>query len=234
VLAGKGGIGKTLVASLIAQAAQEQGAAVVCLDADPVNASLHRIGALNAIPIDIYRAGGDEADLDVLDAMFERMLSEEGTVVVDNGAAGFVPLSRYLMQDCLADSLAAADRQLVLHTIVAGGPEIIDTAHAFDEMAAQLPAAYPFVLWLNPHHGALSGADGTLFVDTPVVRKHRARLCGIVELPRFDRYFGKSFALMTGRRMTFAEADASDLTTIDRQRLRQIRRSLFEQITAVL
>jgi hypothetical protein len=234
VVQGKGGVGKTLVASLLAQALQEKGEPVLCLDADPVNASLTEISALNVEPVDLFADGSDEADLHALDAMMERLLTEPSHVVIDNGAASFVPLSRYLLQDGVASTIAEAGKRLVIHTIVAGGVELPQTARGFDSIAEQFPPSVELVLWLNPYHGRVAGVDGLAFQETPVFKKYAQRLTGVVVLPRLDRQFGKSVGLMLGRRMTFAEADKSDLFIMDKQRLRQIKRPIWEQIEAVL
>jgi hypothetical protein len=234
VIASKGGIGKTLTAWVLAQALAASGKPVSCFDADPNNATLHQFAGLQARPIPLYREGTAEIDVGALDTMFESMLTEAATVVVDNGATGFQPLRDYLRQDWIPDTLEAANRRLVLHTIVAGGPEILDTANGFKTLAEQMPPGFDIVLWENPHFGSLVGADGTHFNDTPLMRRHRERLSGIIELPRFDGYKRHSFELMIARRMTFDEAIASDLKTPDRQRLLQIKRDLFAQIGSVL
>jgi hypothetical protein len=234
VLAGKGGIGKTFVASLIAQAVLERGEPLLCLDADPVNASLHEICGLRAEPVNLFLADSDEADLDALDRMVERFLTEEATIVVDNGAASFLPLSRYLLHDGIAQTIEQAGKRLVLHTIVAGGSELAQTVRGLDSIASQFPPEIPLILWLNPYHGAILGADGAAFEDTPVFKKHKARIATVLHLPQLDRLFRKSLSAMAARRMTFAEAAQSDLFMMDKQRLLQIKRPIFEQLTAVL
>jgi CO dehydrogenase nickel-insertion accessory protein CooC1 len=40
ILQGKGGVGKSFIAALLAQYLQEKGVAVRCFDADPVNSTL--------------------------------------------------------------------------------------------------------------------------------------------------------------------------------------------------
>jgi CobQ/CobB/MinD/ParA nucleotide binding domain len=231
VIASKGGIGKTTTACILAQALMARGNQVVCFDADPNNATLAQFAGLSAKPIPLYREGTAEIDIGALDALFESMLTEAATVVVDNGATGFQPFKDYLRrQEWIPEALEAAGRRLVLHTIVCGGPEILDTANGFKTLAEQMPPSYGLVVWENPHFGSLVGANGTHFNETPLMRQHRSRVSQIIELPRFDGYKRHSFELMVGRRMTFDEAVASDLTIADRQRLLQIKRDLFARI----
>ena len=46
ILQGKGGVGKSFIAALLAQYLQEKGVAVRCFDADPVNSTLASFPAL--------------------------------------------------------------------------------------------------------------------------------------------------------------------------------------------
>jgi len=89
VLQGKGGVGKTFAASLLAQYYLEQGAPLVCLDTDPVNGSFGAIRALGARHVRLL--AGDRIDVDVLDDLVQRVLTEDAHFVIDNGATSFVP-----------------------------------------------------------------------------------------------------------------------------------------------
>src|ERR1700755_2993692 len=113
ILEPKGGCGKTFVASLIAQALQERGEPVVCFDTDRENASLRDIPALKAEPVSLFLPNSDEIDVHAMDGMTERMLSEDSNFVLDNGATSFAPLSRYLVQDGIADAVAEGGKKMV-------------------------------------------------------------------------------------------------------------------------
>ena len=57
VLQGKGGVGKSLVAALLAQyLAQDKAAALLCADTDPVNDTFARYGAFGAQRVKILNA----------------------------------------------------------------------------------------------------------------------------------------------------------------------------------
>jgi CobQ/CobB/MinD/ParA nucleotide binding domain len=236
ILAPKGGCGKTYVASLIAQALQEKGEPVVCFDTDRENASLRDITALAAQPVGLFLPNSDEIDVRAMDAMTERMLTEDANFVVDNGATSFAPLSRYLVQDGIADALAEAGKKMTVHMIVAGGQELVQTIRGFDSVASQFPSSVEMVLWLNEHHGGVDGADGSSFEDTPVYQKHKGRLLAAVRLARqHPGTFGVNLSDMLTRGMTFAEADKSpEFFVIAKQRLRQVWRPIRDQLAPVL
>ena len=236
ILAPKGGCGKTYVASLIAQALQERGEPVVCFDTDRENASLRDIPALQAEPVSLFLPNSDEIDIHAMDGMTERMLREDAHFVLDNGATSFAPLSRYLVQDGIADAVSEAGKKMVVHTIVAGGQELIQTTRGFDSVASQFPASADMVLWLNEHHGPVDGADGASFEHTPVYQKHKGRILAVVRLARqHPGTFGANLADMLARGLTFAEADQSSaFFVIAKQRLRQVWRPIRDQLAPVL
>lgn len=236
VMQGKGGVGKTYVASLIAQWLKERGEPVACLDTDPVNTSFCDLRALDVSPVGLFKEGGDEIDVDAMDAMVERFLTEDSHFVVDNGAASFVPLSRYLVQDGIADAIETGGKKLVVHAVVAGGQELVQTAKGFDSIASQFPASADVVLWLNEHHGSVDGRGAGGFEATPLYRKHAARVRGVVRLARLHGpTFGANVSAMLSRGMTFAEAlDSPDFFVVAKQRLVQVRRAVFDQLAPVL
>jgi hypothetical protein len=135
VLQGKGGIGKTFAASLLAQFYHEQQSPIVCLDTDPVNGSFCAIHALGASHVELIH--GDTINVDALDDMVERVIGEDANFVVDNGAASFVPLSRYLVEHGIAGLIASGGKRVVVHTILTGGPAMLDTAKALDAIIEQ-------------------------------------------------------------------------------------------------
>ncbi len=236
ILAPKGGCGKTYIASLIAQALMERGEPVVCFDTDRENASLHDIAALKAEPVSLFQPNSDEIDIHAMDGMTERMLTDDSHFVLDNGATSFAPLSRYLVQDGISDAVAEAGKKMIVHTIVAGGQELIQTTRGFDSVASQFPSSADMVLWLNEHHGPVDGADGATFEQTPVYQKHKHRILAVVRLAHQPTgTFGANLSDMLARGMTFAEADASpEFFVIAKQRLRQVWRPIRDQLAPVL
>src|ERR1700739_1555908 len=236
ILAPKGGCGKTYVASLIAQALQERGEPVVCFDTDRQNASLRDIAALKAEPVSLFLPNSDEIDVNGMDGMTERMLKEDAHFVLDNGATSFAPLSRYFVQDGIADAVAESGKKMIVHTIVAGGQKLVKPGRGFDSVASQFPANADMVLWLNEHHGPVDGADGASFEQTPLYQKHKGRILAIVRLAQLHHgTFGANLADMLQRGLTFAEPDQSSaFFVIAKQRLRQVLRPIRDQLAPVL
>src|SRR5438876_9627819 len=94
-LQGKGGVGKTLVASILVQYFRERGKTVCPVDTDPVNHSLAQYRELGVEPLEVLRDG--RVDQRKFDVLLERLLTESGIFVVDSGASTFIPLWYYML-----------------------------------------------------------------------------------------------------------------------------------------
>jgi hypothetical protein len=96
-LQGKGGVGKSLVASVLAQYLREKGKEVRCIDTDPVNRTFAQYGALAADRLNL-RDEHNRIEQRAFDSLIQRFLTEDAaTFVVDNGASTFLPLWHYLL-----------------------------------------------------------------------------------------------------------------------------------------
>ncbi|MCW3476244.1 nucleotide-binding protein [Limobrevibacterium gyesilva] len=233
ILQGKGGVGKTFVASLLAQFYQEKEAPLVCLDTDPVNSSFSAIRTLGARHVSLL--AGDGIDVDALDELVERVMSEDAHFVIDNGAASFVPLSRYLVEHDIAGLIAGGGKRVVVHTILTGGPAMLDTGKALAAVMEQFPPSVELVVWLNEFFGPIVTDAGEGFERTPLYQQNRARISGLVHLEQLNPdTFGRNLRDMLSRQITFAEADQSpEFRIVARQRLRQVWRLIRDQIALI-
>ncbi|MFS2012869.1 P-loop NTPase [Azospirillum sp. CT11-132] len=232
-LQGKGGVGKSMVSSLLAQYLTANGRSVTCIDTDPVNDTLSGYTALNARRLDLLQ--GNQINTRRFDEMMELLVSEDASVVVDNGAASFLPLTSYMLENGVANLLAASGRQLVVHTVVTGGQAIMDTLTGFDQLACQLPESVQMVVWLNEYFGDIQ-AGGKSFEEMKTYQINKHRVIGLVRIKRYTgETFGKDMEMMLDRKLTFDEAVRSpDFGLMAKQRLTMMKRDIFQQIALVV
>jgi len=89
-LQGKGGVGKSLVAAVLAQYLKNAGRDVRCIDTDPVNRTFAQYNVLAADRLQL-RDEHNRIDQRSFDRLMERFLLEDGaTFVVDSGASTFL------------------------------------------------------------------------------------------------------------------------------------------------
>lgn len=229
VLQGKGGVGKSFIAAMIAQYKTSIGQTPLCIDTDPINATFTGYADLNVKRIELL--DGDEINPRNFDVLVELIANSKDDVVVDNGASSYQPLLAYLIQNDVASVLTEYGHELVLHTVITGGQALLDTMHGFSQIATQFPGDTKIVVWLNPYWGPIE-TEGRGFEQVKVYKDNKARVAAIVTIPKFqESTFGRDLSDMLQERITFDKAIASAaLPIMARQRLKQVRDKIFGEI----
>ncbi|SIN94036.1 nucleotide-binding protein [Halodesulfovibrio marinisediminis] len=223
VLQGKGGVGKSLVASLLAQYFIEYDYPITCIDTDPVNTTFAGYDALQADIIEIME--GDNINQRCFDKLMDRIekLPEDNIsqMVVDNGAATFVPLGSYMAENVITEYLRdETPHNLRLHSVVTGGQAMHDTLDGLKQLLKAFPDT-PIVLWLNPYFGNIVH-NGIPFSDFKIYKNNIHRFESVVQLPiKNPSTFGQDLIHVLNQRMTFREVAASDMPTMQRHRIKK-------------
>lgn len=229
ILQGKGGVGKSFIASTLAQYKESQTHKPLCIDTDPVNATFYGYKGLDVKQLKIMEA--DEINPRSFDALVEMIASATDDVIIDNGASSFVPLSHFLISNQVPALLAEMGHELVVHTVITGGQALIDTVSGFSQIVSQFPSEALFVVWLNPYWGPIEH-DGKSFEQMKAYTANKGRVSAIIQIPALKKEtYGRDLSEMLQERLTFDEALAlSSLTIMTRQRLKIIKGQLFGQL----
>lgn len=229
VLQGKGGVGKSFAAALLAQYMMLKGQKPLCIDTDPVNATFHGYKALNVRRLRIME--GDEINPRYFDALIELIIPSKEGAIIDNGASSFVPLAHYLISNQVPALLQELGHELVLHTVITGGQALLDTISGFVQLATQFPQETRFVVWLNPYWGPIEH-EGKGFADLKAYRDNKARVSAIIQIPQLkEQTYGRDLSDMLQQRLTFEEAlGMKSLAIMARQRLKIVRDRLHSQL----
>lgn len=229
VLQGKGGVGKSLSASLLTQFFLERGRPVQCIDTDPVNATLAGYKAFSATTLDIMH--GDDVDPRRFDHLVEVILElpQDMQLIVDNGAATFLPFCSYLAENAVFGLLKDQGQHVHLHSVVTGGQAILDTLAGLQSLLRSFEL--PLTVWLNPYFGPIT-REGKEFEEFSLFKEHAASIASIIRLPnRRKDTFGKDLERLLADRLTFAEASASpEYPIMVRQRLQMLWRDILDEI----
>ncbi len=229
MMQGKGGVGKSVIAAMLAQYVMSKGQSPLCVDTDPVNATFYGYKGLTVRRLQIMEA--DEINPRNFDALVDMIASTTESVIVDNGASSFVPLSHYLISNAVPDVLAELGHELVVHTVVTGGQALLDTVSGFAHITSQFPAQTTFVVWLNPYWGPIEH-EGKGFEEMKAYLANKGRVSAIATLPSLKKEtYGRDLSDMLQQRLTFEEALAmSALTIMTRQRLKIVKRLVYDQL----
>lgn len=229
ILQGKGGVGKSLIATILAQYKAAKGQKPLCIDTDPVNATFSAFKALKVQRLQLMV--GDEINTRNFDTLVELIAQSKHDVIVDNGASSFVQLAHYLVSNHVPELLRSMEHELVVHTVVTGSQAQADTLNGFVQLVRQFPGEATFVVWLNPFWGPIEH-EGKTFEGMKAYKDNRERIAAIVAMPSLkEETFGRDLSDMLQEHLTFDEADAIAATPImTRQRLRTIKAQLFLQL----
>jgi hypothetical protein len=233
ILQGKGGIGKTLVSTMLAQwIAAKDDKPLRCYDTDQENATFSRYKAMAVKHVPVM-TDARHIDPKRFDALMIDMLETDGNCVVDNGANTFSPLMAYLIENDAFSLLQESGRSVYIHTIVGGGDTLFDTASGFVSTATS--TAVPLVLWENEHFGLLQSASGKLFSESHTYHDHAARVRGRVTLcGRNPDTFGADIKKMNTARLTLNEVIQNEKFNImEKQRIKVVYRDIYEQLDKV-
>lgn len=232
ILQGKGGVGKSLIASLIAQYCIEHENIPMCIDTDPVNQSFGAYQALNVHQLDILV--NNDVDQSKFDQLIELIYTHpEQDMVIDNGASCFVPLSNYLLDNDIIEMLTEQGHEVIIHTVVTGGQSMTDTLHGLDTLINSYTEQCAFIVWKNPYWGDVANEKNT-FEEMPVYLEHKSKITALINLPKMQKdTFQRDFINMLATKQTFAEAIIDkELSIMNRQRLTMLRRKIFAEIQA--
>lgn len=223
ILQAKGGVGKSFVASILSQEIN----ATTNIDLDQSNQTFGGYESLNVRHIEALTSGFT-VDAGKFDQVVEILL-ESSLAVIDTGANSFAPLMDYIVENGVFDFLAESGVEVTVHTIVAGGAELNDTALGFSSIAEHAPR---IVLWLNEHFGE-TVINGRPFTESKTFRDNQAKVLGVVTLPKLNpQTTGADVAKLVKMRKTFAEA-GEHFKVMELHRLVRYRKSIADQLEKI-
>jgi hypothetical protein len=230
ILQTKGGIGKSVAASWLSQYLFNQGREVVAIECDQSNRTLSRYGQLQTERLDLLDKD-QQIDRRRFDALMERLVDDaEPTIIMDNGQASFVPLTRYLVECDALSLLDQVGRRSYVHCVVTGGQLGPSTLSGLEQILSALADSAQVVVWRNSHFGPI---DDEAYET--IIEGSGASLAEPVHLNRWSQPFEDDVQEMLQRFLTFEQAVHSpDLGLMTRQRLAMVQRRVFGEIQYAL
>lgn len=228
VLQGKGGVGKSFIASLLAQFIAQNEPEVHFYDTDPVNTTFSKYKKLNVEVVNIL-TDHQSIDASRFDGLIEQIIEKDGVAVIDNGAATFIPLMQYLRENGVVELLKESGVNVYIHVPVTSGQASMDTLVGLYTVLKDLKTSV--MVWLNNYWGNVS-LDGKEFQDWKVYQDNINQVVGVIQLDNLNPdTFGKDIKQMTSEHLTFDEVmQSSNYTLMPKQRLKTVQRNVFNQL----
>ncbi|KPX16238.1 conjugal transfer protein, TraL family, partial [Pseudomonas syringae] len=232
VLQGKGGVGKSFVASILAQYLIERGYHPACGDTDPVNSTFYQIKDLDVQLIKIAENGIVVQRL--FDPLFESILLSDTVSVVDNGASTFLPFAQFIKSNYILQTMEQYNKQVLIHCVVTGGQAKDDTAAgliSLIDLVKDSGSGAKIVVWLNEFWGTPT-FDGKTLGETTWFQEAQDVIQGIVTIiQRTGDDFITDIRLMTERHMTYREVKLStDFGIIPKSRIFNVFNDVYRQL----
>src|ERR1022692_2138385 len=230
ILQGKGGIGKTVVASWLAEFLMGRGQPVCCIDGDPVNRSFGQYKALPVENLDLVNQDGVVMRSNY-DRLTERFLNVNSVFVVDSGATAFLPFWTYILESDVITVLRDAGRRVFVHIPISGGEMLNDSLLGFRTLA-ETAVEKSLVVWINEYFGPVA-SDGKTFDQMQVYLDNREKVLTSIGIPRqAPDTFAENIRKMREKKLTFQEAVgmAPGFWLMERSRLFRVRSELFRQL----
>lgn len=242
VLNGKGGIGKSFIASCLQQAAMEISShatdlssceeSVLGIDTDPSNHTLKKYKSLNVKNIEIMDEHQNINGM-VFDDLVNSVIENSGPVIIDIGTTTFLPFLGYLVENDAIQSIQSFGKTVVFHVPIVGGQGFNDTLQGLLSVVDKTTA--PIVVWENEHIDGEVCYEGKKVSSSKLFLENKARFMGVITLyKRNPATFGADLKLMTSSSMTFEDAQNSDLFGLmPKQRITKVWECIYSQITNI-
>lgn len=231
ILQGKGGVGKTMVSSILMQFLSDIDESLLGIDTDSVNHTLAQYKAYNVKDYDIYRPESSYLDESVIEQMAEYIYeSPHNNIIIDNGASSFVPLLQYLTSNNIIPLLQEAGHEVYIHTVITGGQGLEDTVGGLVSILGSFTDV-SVITWLNYKFGDIE-KNGKPFKEWPAYKNNKERISGIIPVDfQQGQLFQEDLEFMLSGKLTFDEAMAQS-KLFSRNRLKQMKKQIFDLIEA--
>lgn len=229
VMQSKGGAGKSVCATLLAQYFVERLGAdnVQLVDTDPNNKTLGAFKALNVDKLDIIKPVGMEKEIDSakFDTFVDKFVAEDKPMVIDTGSGEYLAITNYLIANNVLPQLMDMDKEIYIHCPINFGQSGFETIRCLQWLSNAFLNAN-IVVWENEFFGMKEDSHS---YDQP------SNLRGVVKIIKRNKdTFERDFTTLLSSNMTFAEA-ANDTTFnfMQKSRLHTIKNEIFTQLDAV-
>lgn len=231
-LGDKGGIGKSFIASLMAQYYLDNVTNVnlTCLDLDPKNRTFSRYAGLDVDFIDVQSDG--DIDREKFDLFVNRVVSagDDGEVIADVGGNIYISLTDYLRVNEVLQVFIAMGVQVILHVPIVGAGDLFPTLKTLDELAASTPEEAQIAIWINQKNGRVEH-NGKSFEESERATDYGTRIRAVTYIPLWRPDMQVSVAAMLEEAVTFNAVMGMPIFDImGKQRVRMAQRYLYQAI----
>jgi hypothetical protein len=234
VIQPKGGVGKSFIASLLAEYLQSKKRLGLCIDLDVSNVTFGEYKEFNVRRIDLIE--NKKVDQRKFDVFIDNVLGAKGDIVVDTGANTYHPLTAYLHEEGFIRDLIAEGLNVVLHVPVTSA--VAETLEGLEDVAKSFPAmeGISIVVWANRTFGPIELAGQPIETMKAYETLMAAgRIDAEVVLEKLEESTGETAVRTAIRQRKSLHACSEDATLpqVQRWRYKRIAADLYASIEHV-
>ena len=239
IMQGKGGVGKSAIATIIADYLNQRGQEVSCIDTDPANSTFSKFVALNVLYVDILKDENSQAraiDQSKFDRIIESISFTDGThFVIDTGTSNYLEMYGY-MKNYDVTSIITNDigKPVVIHVPMVGGAAMDDCLNELKNIAKL--ENVKIVIWDMPHLGKLVLNANSKEVNYKETKSFKEidNISGVVNMPVLSEVQTKDFKLCLDNNILLSEGILNtDLMLMQKTRIKKIRDVIFSELDNV-
>ncbi len=229
----KNDVGKTYIASILAEYFQAMGHEFRAFDADKSKNSFFKFDGLKVAPIEILDANR-HLNPTTFDKFWAEAISHNNNLVIDTGGDIFEPLVQHFVKNGFDNLIAESTTEIIVHTVIAGGDRLDDTINGLVTLCNKLPFKVKIVVWLNENFGPIEVA-GKPFEGFKIYENNKDKIHGIIRIREQNSDLFKADLLKKNTlKMTLSEAIKSEeFSEVSSRRFEEFQRELFEQLDIV-
>ncbi len=225
----KGGAGKTIVATILAQYLKSRINEVYFFDTDANNKTFGGFESLDVAKLNVLNES-KMIDQGKFDDLLEKLVEVQGTTLTDTGSGEFLSIVNYMIGTEVLPILEDAGKEVVFHVPVVFDESIKESFLCLTTLIENFPTA-KFIVWKNYHHAKDNGS-----IDFKALSKKCPNILGYVEMPKLNEQLeGLNFSNMIYEKQTFDEFIQNPSNKIGiRQRIKRLKQYYFDELDKVL
>ncbi len=235
VMSSKGGIGKSLVAALLAQYLRENDSSVVCANTDPKMKTFSKFKSLKVADVEIFENG--KIQQSKFDPLFEHMHQNTFNYVVDTGGSTFIDLTKYFEDNNVLKDLNDAGKNVFIHCPIVGGATALDSIDGFQDVLKIKDKCFKIIVWENEYTDLVKSegnfiVESDLFVDAI----KSGKVSGVVKIKyrKDSDTFMEDVLKMTAQFMTFDDVSKStDFKMMSKKRINTVKEDLYTELDKI-
>lgn len=190
----KGGLGKSIIASLLIAYLRDSGQDVLCASVDPFDSTVSRYANTHVddyVPVD-WQGNVDHLEFNKL---IEKLLQHSGSAVVDISSSMFIPFLSYMYGCGILAIFKQHKKRAIFHTILVGGDTMRATLVGLRHIINR--QLFPLIVWENEQYGKVTQNHTTFIQSVPYQRNHQ-NIWSVIKLHKNICTLGKKRGKSTG------------------------------------